>query len=139
MSSANSRPAAGTARLGRDRQGRTYAEKTAHILASHPERDWRLRDLADEVHLSTSQLGRVFMDHFGVPPMQYLARVRAHRLARLLAETDLPVGMAMRRVGWHSRGHASRQFQAITGMQPSVYRKAAATRDAERRTRAAGR
>lgn len=96
------------------------------LLAEHPERDWRLKDLAAEVHLSTSQLGRVFNRHFGMPPMQHLSRVRAHRLALLLQETGLPIGVAMARVGWHSRGHAAHQFRAVIGVSPSAYRRATA-------------
>ena len=68
----------------------TAAHHAARLLAQGPGRDWRLRDLANLVHLSTSQLGRAFSQSFGMPPMRYLAHVRAHRLAELLVETDLP-------------------------------------------------
>ena len=100
----------------------TAAHHAARLLAQGPGRDWRLRDLANLVHLSTSQLGRAFSQSFGMPPMRYLAHVRAHRLAELLVETDLPIGVAMTRVGWRNRGHAARQFTAIIGVSPSAYR-----------------
>ena len=103
----------------------TAAQHAARLLAEDPERDWRLRDLAELVHLSTSQLGRTFSQRFGMPPMQYLAHVRAHRLAELLVGTDLPIGVAMVQVGWSSRGHAARQFTTIIGVSPSDYRRAA--------------
>ena len=60
--------------------------------------------------------------------MRYLAHVRAHRLAELLVETDLPIGVAMTRVGWRNRGHAARQFTAIIGVSPSAYRLTATQR-----------
>ena len=101
----------------------TAAYRAARLLAQAPGRDWRLRDLAERVHLSTSQLGRAFSQRFGMPPIQYLAHVRAHRLAGLLIETDLPIGVAMTQVGWRSRGHAARQFTAIVGVSPSAYRR----------------
>lgn len=110
------------------RSGETATELAARLLVEAPERDWRLRDLATLVHLSTSQLGRAFTQRFGMPPMRYLAHVRAHRLAELLVETDLPVGVAMTRVGWRSRGHAARQFTDIFGMSPSNYRRTAIAR-----------
>ncbi len=100
-------------------------QRAARLLAECPERAWRLHDLADRVHLSTSQLGRAFSLRFGMAPMQYLARVRAHRLAQLLVETDLPIGVAMSRVGWSSRGHAARRFSAIVGVSPTDYRREA--------------
>lgn len=110
------------------RSGETAAEQAARLLTEAPERDWRLRDLATLVHLSVSQLSRAFAQRFGMPPMRYLVHVRAHRLAELLAETDLPIGVAMSRVGWHSRGHAARQFTCIVGVSPSNYRRTATDR-----------
>ena len=58
--------------------------------------------------------------------MRHLAHVRAHRSARLLVETDPPVGVAMTQVGWSSRGRAARQLAAAVGLSPSGYRAATA-------------
>ncbi|GAA1203180.1 hypothetical protein GCM10009585_21480 [Brevibacterium paucivorans] len=107
------------------RSGETSTELAARLLAEAPQRDWRLRDLAALVHLSVSQLGRAFTQRFGMPPMRYLAHIRAHRLAHLLVETDLPIGVAMTSVGWRSREHAARQFTDIVGISPSEYRRTA--------------
>lgn len=112
-----------------ERDSETVAHQAARFLAAHPEWDWRLADLAELVHLSVSQLGRAFNRDFGISPMHYLARVRAHKLARLLAESDLPIGVAMSQVGWRSRGHAARQFTAIMGISPSTYRREASERE----------
>ena len=57
--------------------------------------------------------------------MRYLAHIRTLRLAHLLVETDLPIGVAMTKVGWRSRGHAARQFTGIVGISPSDYRRIA--------------
>lgn len=81
----------------------TATHRVARLLCQDPAQDWRLRDLADLVHLSISQLGRAFSQRFGMSPIQYLSHVRAHRLAELLVTTDLPIGVAMAQVGWHSR------------------------------------
>ena len=107
------------------RSGETSTELAARLLAEAPQRDWRLRGLAALVHLSVSQLGRAFTQRFGMPPMRYLAHIRAHRLAELLVETDLPIGVAMTKVGWRSRGHAARQFTDVVGISPSEYRRTA--------------
>ena len=60
-----------------------------------------------------------------MPPMRYLAHVRARGLTELLVETDLPVGVAMTQVGWRSRGYAARQLIAIVGVSPSSNRRTA--------------
>lgn len=114
-----------TTRTAKRRRAETATERAARLLDEAPERDWRLRDLATLVHLSVSQLGRAFTRRLGMPPMRYLAHIRAHRLAELLVETDLPIGVAMTKVGWRSRGHAARQFTDVVGISPSEYRRTA--------------
>ncbi|MFC2687951.1 MAG: helix-turn-helix transcriptional regulator [Arachnia propionica] len=99
------------------------AQQAARLLAERPEHDWRLDELAALVHLSVSQLGRVFTRRFGCPPMRFLMHLRAHLLATLLWETDLPMAEAMNTVGWRSRGHAARHFKTVFGMSPSSYRE----------------
>lgn len=65
-----------------------------------------------------------------MPPIRHLARVRPHRLAELLAETDLPIGVAMKQAAWNSRGHAAHQLTSIIGVNPPDYRREAGWRNA---------
>lgn len=102
---------------------RAEAREAADLLRDAPAERWTLRDLAEAVHLSPSQLGRVFADAYGKTPMTYLATLRAERLACLLRETDMPIEVAMRQVGWHSRGHAARMFRQCVGASPTRYRQ----------------
>src|SRR5699024_183848 len=104
---------------------RAEAREAVRLLRARPAERWTLQGLAEAVHLSTSQLGRVFLDAYGKPPMTYLATVRAERLAQLLRQTDMPVEAAMREVGWHSRGHAARMFRRAVGVTPHRYRQLA--------------
>ncbi len=50
---------------------RAEAQKAVELLRGAPTERWTLRRLADAVHLSPSQLGRVFTDAYGVTPMTY--------------------------------------------------------------------
>lgn len=102
---------------------RAEAREAVELLRGTPVERWTLQRLADAVHLSSSQLGRVFVDAYGKTPMTYLVTVRAERLARLLREPDLPIEEAMRRIGWHSRGHAARMFRQAVGVTPVRYRE----------------
>ena len=101
---------------------REHAAQAARLLRTSPEKRWTLEQLAALVHLSPSQLGRVFVNAYGKPPMTYLKTLRAEKLARLLRETDSPIEDAMRDVGWHSRGHAARMFRQYVGVTPAQYR-----------------
>lgn len=115
----------GTPSLRRFGPLRTEARQALELLRNRPEERWTLQDLASAVHLSSSQLGRVFVDAYGKTPMTYLSTVRAERLARLLRETDLPIEVAMAQVGWQSRGHAARMFRQANGVTPTRYRHVA--------------
>ncbi len=102
---------------------RAEAREAAELLRDAPAQRWTLHGLAAAVHLSSSQLGRVFTDAYGQTPMTYLTTRRAEQLARSLRETDMPIEVAMRQVGWHSRGHAARMFRQCVGVTPARYRE----------------
>lgn len=102
---------------------RPEARRAAEMLRSDFTRRWGLVELAEAVHLSVAQFHRVFVDSYGKTPQTYLTVLRAEELARLLRETDLPIEMAMRNVGWNTRGQAARFFRQYFGMIPSEYRR----------------
>ena len=91
---------------------------------------WSVTDLAREVHLSKSQLGRVFVEAFGKSPIAYLTMLRAERMAALLRTTDTPIAVVAREVGWGDPDFAARQFRRSVGVTPSRYRAIARARAA---------
>ncbi|HUY50267.1 MAG TPA: helix-turn-helix transcriptional regulator [Streptosporangiaceae bacterium] len=88
---------------------------------------WTLSSLAEEVHLSRSQLVRAFDAVVGVSPMAYLRQMRVQQMARLLCSTDLSVGAAARSVGWTDANYASRCFHARYRISPTEFRRRQAT------------
>ena len=78
--------------------------------------------LAEAVHLSLSQAGRVFVDAYGESPIAYLTMQRAEQMARLLRTSDTPIAVIAREVGWGDPDFAARQFRRSVGLTPSRYR-----------------
>ena len=112
--------------LPRDRRFaplRAEARHAAELLREAPAHRWTLEDLAAQVHLSSSQLARVFVEAYGKTPLAFLTMVRAEHLARYLRETDMSVATAMREVGRHSRSHATELFRQYVGLTPGQYRQ----------------
>lgn len=109
---------------------RTDARKVAELLRADPERRWSVTDLANEVHLSKSQLGRVFVEAYGKSPIAYLTMLRAERMAGLLRTTDTPIAVLAREVGWNDPDFAARQFRRSVGVTPRRYRAIARARAA---------
>lgn len=101
---------------------RVEARHVANLLRGELARRWSLSELADAVHLSSSQLGRVFVDAYGKSPIAYLTMLRAERMADLLRETDTPIATIASEVGWGDADFAARQFRRSIGVTPSQYR-----------------
>jgi len=114
-----SRTAVGSARF---RPLRDEAIRTRESLRSALPKRWTLQTLAEEVHLSPTHLSRVFVEAFGRTPLSYLNMLRSEEMARLLRETDLPIGTIAPQVGWADPGHAARVFREHVGVTPSRYR-----------------
>lgn len=101
---------------------RSEARKVAELLRADPARHWTMTDLADEVHLSKSQVGRVFVEAYGKSPIAYLTMLRTERMASLLRTTDASVAAIAHEVGWGAADFAARQFRRSVGVTPRRYR-----------------
>jgi AraC family L-rhamnose operon transcriptional activator RhaR len=96
--------------------------RAAALLREQTDRPWSLELLATAVHLDRSHLARGFRAHTGMPPMTFLAHLRAERAAALLLHTEQPVTAIGAAVGWPDPAHFARRFRAHFGVAPSAYR-----------------
>lgn len=102
---------------------RAEAREAAALLSGELSHRWSVPELAGRVHLSPSQLRRVFVAAFGKPPITYLTMLRAERMAHLLRDTDSPISVIAAEVGWSDPDFAARQFRRSVGISPSEYRR----------------
>lgn len=102
---------------------RDEARKAAELLAGELDRRWSVPELAHSVHLSASQLRRVFTEAFGKSPIAYLTMLRAERMAYLLKVTESPISVIATSVGWSDPDFAAQQFRRSIGVTPSEYRR----------------
>ncbi|WP_141585580.1 helix-turn-helix domain-containing protein [Actinomadura sp. WMMA1423] len=101
-----------------------------------PADAWRLDGLARAAGLDPDYLGRLFVRHVGVSPLNHLARIRAERAADLLAGSDLPAARVGAAVGWDDPTYFARRFRELVGLTPTEYRaRARSARDAGARSR----
>lgn len=101
---------------------RAEARKAAELLRADPERRWSVSELAKELHLSKSQVGRLFVEAYGKSPIAYLTMLRTERMAALLRTTDAPIARIAKEVGWGDPDFAARQFRRNVGVTPRQYR-----------------
>lgn len=86
--------------------------------------DLRIVDLARRTGLSHSQFSRRFKSVLGVPPKDYLLRVRVRHSRRLLETTDRTVSDVALASGFYDHSHFSHAFRRLTGTGPAAYREA---------------
>ncbi|WP_426592571.1 helix-turn-helix domain-containing protein [Cellulomonas sp. McL0617] len=95
-----------------------------HLRATTPHRT-SVESLAAMVGLSASQLGALFRQQVGVPPLRYQSDLRMARARELLDSTDLAVSAVAQSTGYDDPLYFSRQFTRTHGLSPSAYRSRA--------------
>ncbi|MFF0450205.1 GlxA family transcriptional regulator [Streptomyces sp. NPDC004609] len=108
---------------------RELAEKTditptLRWLEANAHRPLTLADLAAHARLSVSSLGRRFRAQTGLPPLQYLLRIRLHEAQQLLEYSDLPVEQIAVQAGFGTPANLRHHFHNLTGSSPRAYRAA---------------
>jgi AraC family transcriptional regulator, L-rhamnose operon transcriptional activator RhaR len=92
------------------------------LLETRLAERWTLTQLAEELHLAPGYLVRLFKSATGLPPMAYLARLRAEHAANLLLRSDESIAGIGRTVGWPDQNYFARRFRAHYGLTASSYR-----------------
>ena len=113
------RPLAGPAHPAIGQAMRLLEDRLAHR--------WTLTELAGQLHLAPGYLVRLFKAATGLPPMAYLARLRAEHAATLLLHSDQPVTGIGQAVGWPDQNYFARRFKAHYGLSATTYRTRFAT------------
>ena len=96
-------------------------DKLIQIVSAHAGEKLSLQALADEAHVSTTYLHRLFRSQLGMTPGTYIAKIRAEESKLLLRSGTLSMGEIAKKLGFSSQQHFSRQFRTVTGMTPSEY------------------
>jgi AraC-like DNA-binding protein len=101
---------------------------SAALEAIHrdPARPWTVAALAAEGGLSRAPFARRFTVLTGRPPLSYLTWWRMTLAARLLRDSDAPLRVVARRVGYASEFAFAAAFKRRFGTAPGRYREAAA-------------
>jgi len=97
--------------------------RSMDLLRSRKTEQWTLLRLAREVAVSKTHLTRMFSAQAGISPMRFLTEIRLTEFTRLLEETELPISVVARSVGWVDSRVAARWFRRRFGVAPSEFRR----------------
>lgn len=78
--------------------------------------------LADDAGYSVAHFTRLFREHVGMPPREFLVQQRVERAKMLLRDTPLSISQIAASLGYTSVFFFSRQFRQVAGVSPKVYR-----------------
>ena len=92
-------------------------------IRSHPEREWRIEDIADMLHISRGHLQKSYKQYFGTGIIETVITLRMERAKELLAGTEQSVTEIAERCGYASYVYFTKQFKHAIGMTPSEYRE----------------
>lgn len=99
-------------------------ETVMEHLRAHYRENVPMKVLADLVRLSLRQFHRNFKKRYGMPPNQYLIRMRVLAARDMLVSDKRPVAKIAYDLGFADDTLFIRQFKARMGMTPLQYRKA---------------
>ena len=89
----------------------------------HPERTWRVQDMADLAKMSLPHFFATYKQIYGTSPMNDLIEARVNTAKnRLLADTT-PIAILAEQLGYSNPYHFIRQFRERTGVTPAAFRR----------------
>lgn len=97
-------------------------EVIARLESSYAE-VWTLDRMAAVSCTSPGNFGRVFRRVVGVSPVDYLLKLRLRHAARMLRDSDTPIGEIAFAVGFSDSNYFSKQFSRFYLITPRRYRQ----------------
>lgn len=98
--------------------------RVVEFMQAQLEHNPGVAEMAEVAGLSVHHFSRLFTRTTGLPPHQYLQRLRAERAAALLREGRLNVLQVALAVGFANPSHFASFFRRATGVSPQAYRRA---------------
>ena len=121
LRTAGTKPSHEAALLSTTRAENRIMDQALQIIAARSHQPPSLKELANEVHVSVPYLCRLFNTHLGIPPGQYIIKIRLEECKALLRQGELSMGDIAARMGFSSAQQFSRQFRNFCGLTPTEY------------------
>ena len=103
---------------------RTLQTAIQHIYENYTQ-DLYLGSVANLVNMEASTFSRFFKKQTGHTFSRFIIQLRVHHACRLLAQPDLSITQICFDSGFNNTANFNRQFAAVCGETPSLYRQSA--------------
>lgn len=92
-------------------------------LEKNFKREWCLDEIARIACMSKSSLLSVFKESTGYSPIDYLIRIRLHKVAEMLTSTSCTISEISPECGFSDSNYLTRQFRKVYRLSPREFRK----------------
>ncbi len=99
------------------------AQLAMRYMGDHFQEQIQIAVLAGKLGVSRSHLSKCFRAEYGMPPQEFLTRLRMDHAKALLAEDILSMAAIAAQVGYSNQQTFSKGFRQYVGISPSEYRK----------------
>ncbi len=94
-----------------------------HLIENNIHRNFSNTELAQECHMATNSLNRLFKEEKGIALQQYIRQRKIARAHTLLEHTRYSIETIAELLGFANRYHFSRIFKQVTASTPAQTRK----------------
>lgn len=106
---------------GTIRDNRGIAIKT--YIDNHIHHQLKVEEMAKHLGLSTKHLSRIFKNHYGITPKQYLITRIIQQANYYMDDTSLSIGKIAQKLGYMDLYTFSKQYKKVMGYSPVQRRK----------------
>lgn len=99
-----------------------YMNRILNLIERHYAKDLSLNEIAEELHVTTAYLSRLFKEHLDINFKEYLTTYRLTKAKELLSDTLLPVKTIGERVGYPNPMAFNRVFKKYEGITPREFK-----------------
>ena len=92
-------------------------------ITNAPQLDWKIADMASQLHISTGYLQLLYKRQFGISCMDDVIRCRLRMARDYLAYTDQNIMEIAQLCGYHNVEHFCRQFRKFNKETPGQFRR----------------
>jgi len=104
-------------------KGKDKISELISYIKTVPNLDITLGVCAAFCNMSKVHFARVFKQITGIPPVQFMLRIRIDRAKELLDFTDMPIAEIAEASGFQDQNYFARTFRKSIGMSPTQYRR----------------
>lgn len=98
-------------------------QRVLSYVRDHYDEGLSMKDIADELGLSQSQLSRMFKEEMDLSYSDYVMNYRMEKAKEWLTLTDMPIKDIAARLAYASVQNFTRTFRQMNGVPPAKYRE----------------